>query len=290
METPLGLLFAFGAMLAWAFGDFFIQRTSRLVGNWKALFFIGITGAVGFLPLVWHELLTLSLVESGYYAAFAALVVFFALIDFEAMRRGKLAIVQPIISLELVWTVLLALAFVGERLTPWQYVLIILALGGTLLTFRQEKRRWWFGTRFERGVWLALVASVGMGAINLGFGVLSNAHSPLVTVWATHTGALLACIVYLAVTGKWRTLGRDLKRYPLPIVAESIFDNLSWLSFGYATLFIPIAVATTISEAYIALSALLGVIVNRERLTRTQAIGVTLSIGAVLALAAVTGE
>lgn len=44
MTHYIGILFAFIALISWGFGDFFIQKTTRIIGSWKALFFIGIVG------------------------------------------------------------------------------------------------------------------------------------------------------------------------------------------------------------------------------------------------------
>jgi|GEM_PF-4617325 3-methyladenine DNA glycosylase Mpg len=46
----LGVLLALGALASWTVGDFFIQRTSRKLGIWKALFFITILGAIVLFP------------------------------------------------------------------------------------------------------------------------------------------------------------------------------------------------------------------------------------------------
>jgi drug/metabolite transporter (DMT)-like permease len=60
---------------------------------------------------------------------------------------------------------------------------------------------------------------------------------------------------------------------------------VAWVSFAKATTFIPIAIATTISESYIALAVLLGLFVNREKLRTHQILGITLATFGVIILA-----
>jgi len=50
LET--GIIFAFGAMLFWGFGDFLIQRTTRKIGDIETLAFISIFGSIGLLPVL----------------------------------------------------------------------------------------------------------------------------------------------------------------------------------------------------------------------------------------------
>lgn len=59
--ATLGIIFALGALLSWGFGDFFIQKTVRAVGDLKTLFLIDAIGALVLLPFIWGELpITLS--------------------------------------------------------------------------------------------------------------------------------------------------------------------------------------------------------------------------------------
>ena len=52
MIIETSLLFAFLAMLCWGFGDFFIQRTTRKIGDVESLAYIGIIGSIILLPFV----------------------------------------------------------------------------------------------------------------------------------------------------------------------------------------------------------------------------------------------
>jgi drug/metabolite transporter (DMT)-like permease len=60
---------------------------------------------------------------------------------------------------------------------------------------------------------------------------------------------------------------------------------MAWFGYAYAVSQSSIALTITISEAYIVLAALLGVVINRERLRRHQVLGAALALGAVVVLA-----
>ncbi|MBI2618150.1 EamA family transporter [Candidatus Kaiserbacteria bacterium] len=94
----------------------------------------------------------------------------------------------------------------------------------------------------------------------------------------------VVCGMYILLKGEVKNLLSDFKNYPKPIIGQSVLDNVAWISFAKATTYIPIAIATTISEGYIALAVLLGVFVNREKLRAHQIAGVTLAIIGVITL------
>lgn len=284
MTHYAGILFAFIALISWGFGDFFIQRTTRAVGSWKALFFIGVVGLVGLLPFVKNDLASLSGENLLQLSLLGVVVVFAALFDFEALREGKIAIVEPIIGLELPITVGLSLAFVGESLSALQLFYIGIVFIGIMLSITAHHTRLHYHRRiFERGVILAGVGAIGMALTNFLVGVSSQDISPLVTIWFAHSLLAVVCGIYIQSKGGFRSIMTDLINHPKPIIGQSILDNLAWVSFAKSTTYIPIAIATTISESYIALAVLLGIFVNREKLRAHQIAGVALAtIGVIM--------
>jgi drug/metabolite transporter (DMT)-like permease len=289
METTTGLILAFVALFCWGFGDFFIQRATRLVGSWRALFYIGITGTIGLFPFIAAELPHLTTDNLLLLGLVAAIVLGGALFDFEALRQGKIAIIEPIIGLELPLTVALSMVLAGETLTTAQILLIVLTFIGLTLAisahkpnFRSRK------TMLEKGVILALVGAIAMALNNLVIGISSQNISPLLTIWFGHTGAALACLIYLAARKQLPSIIDGLRRHPGTIIAQSVLDNLAWIAFATATTIISISIVTTISESYIALTVLLGVLINKEKLHYYQIGGASLAIVGILALSAIS--
>ena len=284
MPHSMGILFAFIALVSWGFGDFFIQRTVRVVGSWRALFFIGIVGLVGLLPFVKNDLVSLSGANLLLLSLLGIIVVFTALFDFEALRRGKIAIVEPIIGLELPITVGLSIALAGESLSFLQLLLIGIVFIGIMFAITAHHTYLHYHKRiFERGVILAGVGAIGMALTNFLVGVSSQDISPLITIWFAHSLVAVVCGAYILFKGEFWNLISDFKKYPKPIIGQSILDNVAWVSFAKATTYIPIAIATTISESYIALAVLLGLFVNREKLRAHQVAGVILAtIGVIM--------
>jgi drug/metabolite transporter (DMT)-like permease len=286
--STLGIIFALGALLSWGIGDFFIQKTCRVLGSWKALFLIGIVGTIILLPFVkndigpvfshWSNILLL--LTTG------LVVLTAALFDFEALRQGKIAIIEPVISLELPVTIALSVVIGKERLTPTQYLLAFVIFLGVMLAITEHHSRLHYHKRiFEKGVIIATLGAIGMALTNFLMGVSSQQISPLFAVWFTWTFFTCFCLLYLILKGEvLNTLREAVKNYKI-VLLQGILDTGAWLFYSFAITLIPISITTAISESYVALAAVLGVFVNKEKLKRHQIVGIILAITSVVILA-----
>jgi len=285
----MGILLAITALLSWGLGDFLIQLSVRKLGDWVALFYITSFGSIVLLPFVLKDLAP-AFASHGILLWLAAIVtLFFALLDFESLRVGKISVIEPIYAFEIPVAAILAAYFAHERLSAAQGVLIFCIMVGIFListrSFRRLKR-----IDLEKGVWFAAFATIGMGTANFLFGIGSRAAGPLVINWFADIFLTVVCLGYLLLSGGIKEVVVDFKKNRRLILMVSFFDNLAWIAFSYAMLFIPIAVATGISEGYIAFAGGLGLIFNREKLLKHQWVGFFLAVCAVIALAIVTDK
>ena len=287
----IGLLAAFTALFAWGVGDFFIQRTTRALTVARSLFFLGLVGALTLLPWALPQLPRLwQNPRIGWLLlATAVIALVVAPINLTAFRRGKIAVVEPIMGLELPLTVSLAVAVGGERLTWPQLGLIVAVFAGIVLAAAQRPRRGDLRTLLEAGSLLALVGAFGSALGNFVLGTLSQLDSPILGVWFSHAALAVGCGLYLVARGEVRALATDLRHHPGLILAQGSLDTVAWVGYALATTTLPISVATTISQSYVAVAVLLGIAVNRERLRPHQWAGVTAAVAGVIALAAFSG-
>src|SRR3989344_3230998 len=182
--SVIGIILALVALLTWGFGDFFIQRATRQVGSWKTLFFNGVVGSLALTPFVWRDLPALDKSDWLLLGALSIVTLFAALFDFEALRRGKIAIIEPILGAELPLTAGLSVIFVGEVLSAPQFVLIGVIFIGIILAITQHHTHLHYHKRiFEKGVILAGIGMVGMALMNVLVGVTSQEISPLIAMW-----------------------------------------------------------------------------------------------------------
>ena len=280
----MGVLYALGALVCWGVGDFLIQRSARKFGDGIALFFITAMGAIVLLPLVWSDIPSIfSVSRIGIILWGAGLVLLAAaLLDFEALRIGKISVVEPIYSFEIAVTAVLGTLFLNEHLTSTQTLFIATLIFGIFLVSMQRlKSSGMF--KLERGVLLAVAATVMMGAVNFMFGFGARETTPLLINWFTSAFVAIIMAGYLTVYGEWGHLRQQWRTNRPLILSVGFIDNMAWIFYAYSTLTIPVAIATAISESYIVLAALLGLWLNRERLRQHQFIGLIIAVvGAIL--------
>ncbi|MDO8470303.1 MAG: DMT family transporter [bacterium] len=287
-----GIVFALLALLSWAIGDFLIQRTVRAVGDLRTLLWIDGIGAIILLPFVVRDLPTSFHSSAGLALATAAGVVIFftALMEFEALRRGKISVIEPIMSIELLVTVALAVALWGERLSPLQLLLVGATFIGILLAVTVHHTHLRFHKRiFERGVALAAGGAITMGVVNFLVGASSQNVSPLFVIWWSNVVTLVLAAGYLAIRDGFGALAADIRSHGKLILGVSVVDNAAWVFFASAAALIPIGIASAVSESYVALAVLLGLFLNREQIRWHQGVGIAVTVGSVILLSALTG-
>ena len=286
-----GILLAVMALAGWASGDFMIQRVTRRVGTIKALFCIAAVGAIVLAPFAAPHFGAIFVKSNLLILVLAVCVTFFAAIfDFDALHDGKLAVVEPVIGLELPIVVLLSIIFRGESLTFLQISAIIVIFIGVTLTVTQRKFHWHRKIVLEKGFIFAGIGAVGMALTNFLYAVSSQASSAIFTVWFIHTVIAVVCFVILVRRRVVHTIFDDIKKYPAGILAMAVADNVAWLAYGLAATRIPISIATPVSENYIALALILGVVVNHEKFRKHQYAGAALAIAGLCTLALISTQ
>ncbi len=286
----VGIGLGFIAMLSWGFGDFLIQKSTRKVGDWETLFIMSLVGAALLLPFVWNKLpslLSLGNFDLSILLGTGLILFVAALLDFEALRRGKLAVVEPIWSLEIPVAAFLAFFLLSERITILQIVLIVsLIVCLILVGIRQKNIR--LVMFLEKGVLVAFLGAIFMGAANFFMGWGGRITDALMINFLTDSFMVITTGIYLLGHGRLKRTFRDFKNNYGVLLPMSIADKIAWIAFVFAMILAPIAVATALSESYIIIAVLLGLLINREKLHYHQKVGLIGAIVTAVILAVIT--
>ena len=281
----IGIILIIVTILCWGFGDFFIQKSTRKMGDWESLFIITAFGFVILSPLVLSDIWEIFVdFRSLLILLVGGLIMFIAaLIDFEALKKGKLAIIEPVWSTEIIVSVLLALFILGETTGILQIILILtLMIGLVLVSLKSEHfhgKNW-----IEKGVLLALLAALLMGVANFFLGWGSRETDALVANWVFNFVMAFGSLVYLIYNKRIRKLGRDIFRNKKLTLSMIVLDNTAWIAFAFAMTFSNIGIVVALTESYIVIAVLLGVFVNKEYLRMHQKIGVAIAVASAIAL------
>ncbi len=287
-----GIVLSIVAMLSWGFGDFLIQKNARKIGDWETLFFITFFGAVVLLPFCFNQVWTVlnNLQDGGLVLLIGCVTLLFAaIIDFEALRKGKLAIVEPIWSLEVPVTSVLAFVILSEAVTITEFVLIALLIIFLILVAFREKRI----TKkvfLEKGVVLALVGALFMGGANFFIGWGARVTDPITVNFITDTFLMVVALAVLLLRGKGKQTLRDVKKNMGTLLPMSIADKVAWLAFAFSMTLAPIAISTALSQSYIIVAVILGIVVNKEKLHAHQKIGMAGAVIVAIVLAVISSN
>ncbi|MGA3020818.1 MAG: EamA family transporter, partial [Candidatus Micrarchaeales archaeon] len=148
------------------------------------------------------------------------------------------------------------------------------------LKSRSLSRRNWL----EKGMTLAAIAAVLLGAADFLVGLGARATSPLLVNWFIDITLTAYTLVYISFRRGLRKVVRNLKKMPMLLLATCTFDNFAWISYAFATVLMPITIAAAISENYIALAAILGLVINREHLMAHQKLGLVIALSSAVVL------
>ncbi|MBL8030909.1 MAG: DMT family transporter [Candidatus Doudnabacteria bacterium] len=289
LHMHYGILFALTALVAWAFDDFFIGRSSKRLGSVQALFFLAWFGTILLLPFSWHGLSVFVSIWSWgspiitLCIALIVITLIAALADFEALRVGKLSAIDPLYAFEVPLTVGIAYLLIGETLSVASWILIVCMMVGMVLVSTKSLVHL-KSIRLEKGLVFALTSILFMGGTNFLTGYGARLTSPVVINWISYAGLAVCTSFYLLYKGQLKHTLRTILQHPALLLGLGIADVIAWTSFAKSASLIPIGLTTAISEAYIGLAVLLGLYFNKEKLRRHQFIGIGIIIVGVVTL------
>jgi len=289
MLLAAGVTLSLIALVAWGVADFLIQRCARSVGSVKTMLFVGLGALVMFFPFVYDDLFSLTPSDFLLLLLTGAILTVASLFDFQALKEGKMAIAEPIVGLEMPLTVIFAILVAGERIDLVPALVIGLMFVGTMFIVTKRFSHIKGRHLLEKGVQLALFAAIGLAIANFMIGESSRETSPFLAIWWVGLVHALVCAALLFAKRRLRSVITDLKKHPWTVLGQSFVDNVAWIAFAGATVFIPISIVTAISSGYIAVAVLLGLIVTREKLRPHQLAGIAVVTAGIIYLSFLYG-
>ncbi|MHB8621620.1 MAG: EamA family transporter [Chloroflexota bacterium] len=277
---PLWFLFAVTTALLWGVGQVLAKRglefASPLLNNVLAALFtlvlyvpIALAGGVdlGRLPVA----LLFGLLSAVGLQAYPY-----------ALSKGPVSVTGTIIACSPTVTVLLAAAFLAEKVELWQGVAIGLAIGGSILlasSGRGLSDRW----RLDWLAWGGTAAAV-IGAADFFIKVGIERTNVFTFMLAAALAEVPVVLLLFALDHKGR-------RWPTASVGALLPTLLGVLALvsGGVTLNLafangPASLVSPLSASFVAFSALLAVVFLRERLNRLQGLGLGMAALAVIGL------
>ncbi len=204
------------------------------------------------------------LIGVGIFDAFIMLLVF------KAMREGDISIVAPIIDSYGLPAFILGILFLGETSSPVKLTAAgIIVAGIAFLSTDMTKLK---HIKLEKGVFLAAVASVGIGIYLLWVSVLARTSGWFYTALIIRIAIAGSAFLLLIANNEWNTLRRIVIPWKW-IIPGALLDLVGFSLFNYAVTIAESGKVSVITSAQTLIIVALSVIFLKEKMTRYQVAG-----------------
>lgn len=205
---------------------------------------------------------------------------------FRALQKGDINKVVPIDKSSTVLTILLALIFLGEGLSPVKIISVVLIAVGTLMMIDRKASTEADRDKDSRGWLIYAVLSAVFASVTaiLGKVGIEDIDSNLGTAIRTTVVLLMAWFMVL-VTGKYSEVKKIEGRELLFIILSGIATGASWLCYYRALKEGPASVVVPIDKLSILVTIVFSRIVFNERLNIKSGEGLVAIIAGTILLA-----
>lgn len=205
---------------------------------------------------------------------------------FRALQKGDINKVVPIDKSSTVFTILLALIFLGEGLSPVKIISVVLIAVGTLMMIDRKASTEADRDKDSRGWLIYAVLSAVFASVTaiLGKVGIEDIDSNLGTAIRTTVVLLMAWFMVL-VTGKCSEVKKIEGRELLFIILSGIATGASWLCYYRALKEGPASVVVPIDKLSILVTIVFSRIVFNERLNIKSGEGIVAIIAGTILLA-----
>ena len=276
-----GLAFAAGIGVA----DVISAGLTRTLGVLRTVFLLQMFGVVGMLvfALFTGHLETISASDLLRMAGLTVLVVFFYLGFYKALQLGPIALVGPIVAAHSPVVVVLAVIFLGERITEWQIAAIVAVVAGVVMASVDLPALRSGRTVIGLGVGLAIGVSIAAGFWQFAIAAMSKEMGWFAPVFLTRL--FMVCILIPVVVIRreqpWVGLNRKLA---VAIVVVAALETLSLLAFTRGSEIGIVSIVAAASTAYPVIPIIGGIVLFKERLSAIQFVGLFIVILGLLGL------
>lgn len=269
--------------MAWGAGTLCSARSSRIIGAASVVAWVMLIGLVANLAViaVGPAPGSLGATDVAWMLIAGLGNVAGLILEYSALRRGKVGIVTPVTSTEGAIAAVLAVV-AGEALGVAQAgLLAIIVLGVVLAGVAPEASA--SDQRKSAVFWLAALA-----ALSFGIGIFATGHlsASLPVGWSVLPPRLVgvaAVTIPLAISRRLR-----VSRSALPlVVTTALTEVLGFVCFA-AGARDSVAITAVLGSQFAAVASVAAYVFLRERLTRLQLAGVVLIVAGVAALTWVT--
>lgn len=289
MQLSTGIFWGLMALFSWGIADYLARSYSVRVGSFRATFYINLIGLSPIVvilviqvffsqfhsPIDWSLLLTL-----GPALGFIQLLVYLAY--YRGLQKGLVSVVTSVTSAWLAVTVLLAVLFLGESLSPYYALLIAFITAGILMLSGQNQSESNKSTGFRYG----LIAMILLGTFATFMKPLTVAIGVSLAVFIPR---IMCVILGGLILPRFKVALNFPGRKDLHIlILASLLDVGGYLFYAVGIATAPIFIVAPVAAAHPVATIFLAWLRIKERPVKIQTAGIIVILTGVIALSATT--
>ena len=286
----MGILFGLGAATTWGCADYVAASAGRRVGSVRVVlgFHVVATAILALLVLTSGSLSNVTAGDLPFFALVGAVGWGSYVCFYRALAIGPISILSPIVSGYAAVTAILAVVFLGERLSGAETVAVMVSFTGVGLASSGLRRVFSIERVDAHGLLFALAAMVLLGGFVLGVSVKTDELGFLAPVFLARLAATVFVVLTALRGGRWRFPDRA-PHVIGAIVLLAFLDTAGYVSFNLGTERSDTAIVAAASAPYAVIPVVAGVLFLHERPTPVQWAGIGLVIVGLVLLGIAVG-
>ncbi len=276
-----GILFGILSMIGYGLSSAISQTPVRALGSVKTIFYRNTVVSIILAVVLFFnipEQITLKYIGLSFLIAFLGYVPFVTF--FKGLSTGKVGVVVPISNSAVIFTVLLSIIFLQERLNTFQTTAIALIVIGIILNsvnFKDFKQSHIFHP--HSGVPYALITCILWGVFWFVWKTPVTWLGPFLSALVQETSMIIFSGAHLNIMKERFALPR---KYWWNMLIIGIFAAMGTLFFNLGINVGPVSIVAALVFTNPLISTLYGRFVYREKLNLQQRIAVLLIIGGIV--------
>ena len=274
------ILAGMGGMFGWGLYDFFGGLFSKRIGNFKTFFWSQLAG------LVFATLLTVAFainlnIPTRIVILIPIASIFYAvayLLFFKGFELGNVSIISATMNLWAVFTMLFAFIFLGQRLSTFQFLGVLMIIAGVALVSLK-----WSDIKDQNIKLLSGIKETILAALLFGiFWNLSEIISEKIG-WVSTTlfvkiGIVLFMLLFSLKADRELRIAKTTPKIQMMILFAGVLEAAAVASVNWGLTIGDVILVTPISSALSIVTIAMAVILLKEKITKLQGIGMTMVI------------
>ncbi|MFA6467236.1 MAG: EamA family transporter [Patescibacteria group bacterium] len=271
METTMGILFGFVAMLSFGMGNAIAKVAIQKIGSEKTIFYRNvIISILLFLVLIFFGQDSVFSVKYILIASTIAVVGYIPLLFFyKALNLGKVGIVSPVANSSTIFTVLFSIIFFHEVISFGQGLSItLIILGIILISLNPKDLKNSHILKISSGIPYALITSVLWGLVFFLWKIPVDVLGPILTVLIVEFITMLCSATHIYVRKKdFKLPDKRILKYLFFI---ALGGAIGGLFFNMGIQRANVSIVSPIAAAAPLVATLYGKLVFKEKISKLQ--------------------